>query len=114
MNQIDHARFIEMLASQFPEIAGRIDDTSKGLLHLEMGHFVDATNDAIRNEDIEQVRDHFRFIDEVFARGTPDVANAVGVSYLEHLIIQSRAAQHRGAHTLLSPRLRKELAALDG
>jgi hypothetical protein len=90
---VDRNRFIALLTERFPEIAAEIDDCSKGLLHLEMATLGRATQAAIDSQDEEVVRRHFRFIDEVFRDASPDVENAVNVSYLEHL--RFRRAQGR-------------------
>ena len=110
---IDHSRFITMLTERFPDVAASIDDCSKGLLHMEMATLARATQAAIQSQDKATVREHFRFIDEVFRDGAPDVKNAVNVSYLENLNFEGRKAGPTKARELLTPRLRQALAELE-
>ena len=62
-DQIDHGRFIVLLAERFPDVAAAIDDCSRGLLHLEMATLRRATQAAIDAGDRDTVRQHFQFID---------------------------------------------------
>jgi hypothetical protein len=110
---IDRERFLLMLTERFPEVDAEIDDCSRGLLHLEMGTFARATQAAIDTQDKETVRRHFQFIEEVFRDATPDVENAVNVSYLEHLRFDGRKAGSTGARELLPPSLRQALVELE-
>ena len=87
--KIDHDGFVAMLVERFPAIAGDIDNSSRGLLHCEMATFARATQLAIDNHDMDTIRRHFEFIDEVFRMATPEVENAVNVSYLENLRFKS-------------------------
>lgn len=110
---INHHRFIALLTERLPEIAGSIDDCSKGLLHCEMGTLARATQEAIDRQDKATVKAHFEFIDEVFRDATPDVQNAVYVSYLESLRFEGRKAGPTNARDLLTPRLRQALVDLE-
>ncbi len=110
---IDHQRFIELLTARFPEIAGGISDSSAGLLHPEMGHFAHATNDAIRKDDLVAVRAHFAFADEILNEATPEVENAIAVSYLENLRFKKDADGQIVARNLLSPKLFQILVELE-
>jgi hypothetical protein len=111
--RIDHPRFIALLTERFPAVAGDIDDCSRGLLHLEMAALARATQAAIDSGDRETMRQHFEFIDKVFCQATPDVENAVWVSYLENLRFESGTVGTAEARTLLTSRLRQALAELD-
>jgi hypothetical protein len=111
--RIDRDRFIVLLSEQFPEVAADIDDSSEGLLHLEMATLARATQTAIDNCDRDTVRRYFQFIDEVFQGAAPDVENAVNVSYLENLRFEGRKAGPAKARELLTPRLCQALAELE-
>src|SRR5262249_28827747 len=106
-------RFITLLTERFPTVAGDIDDCSQGLLHLEMATLARATQRAIDTQDKETVQQHFRFIDEIYPDATPEVENAVHVSYLENLRFEGRKAGPTKARELLSPRLRQALTDLE-
>src|SRR5436305_835903 len=110
---IDRDRFIALLTERFPSVAASIDDCSQGLLHLEMATLARATQAAIDAQDREIVRQHFRFVDEVFRNAAPDVENAVYVSYLENLRFTGRKAAPTKARELLPPRLAQALVDLE-
>lgn len=110
---IDHPRFIALLTEHFPEVIAAIDDCAQGLLHLEMGSFGSATQQAIDCHDRQTVKRHFEFIDKVLRDAAPDVENAIYVSYLEHLRFKGRKAGPAKAEELLTPRLRQALTDLE-
>lgn len=111
--KIDREAFVAMLAQRYPAIAAGIDEGIRGLLHMEMGHLGIAAQAAITTENIAAVREHFRFIDEVYRRGTPEVKNAVHVSYLERLGFDGRHARRIKAREMLSPALQAGLCGLE-
>jgi len=111
--RIDHPRFITLLTSRFPDVAAAIDNCSQGLLHLEMATFARTTQTAMDNQDKTTVVRHFQFVDEVFRDATPDVENAVNVSYLENLRFEGRKAAPMKSRELLPPRLLEALIKLE-
>jgi hypothetical protein len=111
--QVDREQFIAMLAERYPAVAADIDECARGLVHLEMGTLARATQSAISAEDRAAVRGYFAFIDEVFLRATPEVKNAVFVSYLEHLGFDGRHGKRIGAREMLSPQLQAGLRELE-
>jgi hypothetical protein len=111
---IDHDRFASMLAVRFPSVAEDIDSCGRGLLHLEMSAFARATQAAISVEDGCTVREHFAFIAEVYRQATPEVKNAIYVSYLEQLSFDGRHGKRIGARQMLSPELQAALRGLEG
>jgi len=110
---IDRERFITLLAERFPDVFANIDDCSRGLLHCEMATLARATQAAIDNQDRDTVRKHFQFADEVFRDATPEVKNAVNVSFLENLRFEGRKAKPTNARELLTPTLRQAIAEVD-
>jgi hypothetical protein len=107
--KIDERRFVALLTARFPEVAAQITDVSAGLVHLEMAELRRATNAAIAAGDLQTVRAHFEFVDELLRAADADVENAVIVSYLEDL--DFRGPHGDAARKLLRPRLRTELDA---
>ena len=105
--------FLALLTERFPEVAGAIDDCSRGLLHLEMATLARATQAAIDRQDRDTVRRHFLFVDEVFRQAAPDVENAVNVSYLENIRFEDDRVGPTTARELLTPRLRQTLTELE-
>ncbi|MEQ8788048.1 MAG: hypothetical protein RIC55_17200 [Pirellulaceae bacterium] len=110
---IDRERFVAMLTERYPSVAADIDDCARGLLHLEMGALARATQVAISAEDKAAVRGYFAFIAEVFRLATPEVKNAVFVSYLECLGFEGRHGKRIGAREMLSPQLQAGLRELE-
>lgn len=110
--RVNHRAFVAALGARFPEVAASIDpEVEGGLLHLEMGAFLQHTMDAIRNGDRDVVAACFAFADDLLVRGDDAVVNAVYVSFLEHLVFEGRKTAW--AKTVLSPRLeaaRQEIA----
>lgn len=113
ISHFDRDQFIALLTSRFPEVVASIDDSSLGLLHLEMATFARATQSAIDNHDRDAVRRHFQFIDEVFRQAASEVEGAVRVSYLENLRFEGRKAGPTKARELLTPRLEQTLLEVD-
>ncbi len=110
---IDRERFIALLGERYPAIAADIDECARGLLHLEMGTLARATQAAISAEDKSAVRGYFAFIGEVFRLATPEVKNAVYVSFLECLSFDGRHGKRIGAREMLSPQLQTGLRDLE-
>lgn len=102
-----------MLSEHYPAVFADIDDIASGLLHLEMTIFARAVQAAISNEDETVVRGYFAFIADVFRMGTPEVKNAVCVSFLEYLGFDGRHAKRIRAREMLSPQLQKALRELE-
>jgi hypothetical protein len=84
---IDHAQFLAMLTAQFPEVPAAFDESVKGLLHCEMGTFAGLTEEAMDKGNFWQVEKYFRFVEKVWRDASPDVENAIEVSYLEFLAL---------------------------
>src|SRR5437879_4036816 len=80
---IDRATFLQML-KEFPEVTQALDEYGRGLLHCEMGAFARLKEEAMDEGRFWQVEKYFRFIERVRESATPEVENAIDVSYLEH------------------------------
>jgi hypothetical protein len=110
---IDHAEFDRLIALHMPSVASEIDEDERALLHLEMAAVARATAHAIECGDESSMRHHFQFIDEIFARAAPEVANAIYVSYLENVFLGDRRPAFARAREELSPRLFDALRELE-
>ena len=110
---VDREAFITMLAERYPAVAAGIDECAQGMLHLEMGALARAAQAAISDEDTTAVREHFRFIGEVYRRATPEVRNAVHVSYPERLGFDGKHGKRIGAREGLTPELQAGLKGLE-
>jgi hypothetical protein len=111
--KVDHAQFITLLRQRFPHVAEAIDDSSSGLLHMEVAAFGRATIEAIREGDASAVRSHFVFVDEIYRIADAEVENALHVSYLEHIAFDGRKAKAIKAREMLTPRLAQAVKALE-
>jgi hypothetical protein len=109
----DRSDFERMLTERFPAIAAEIDDFERGSLHLEMAVLARATCDAIDAGDLGQVQAHIRLVDELFSEAGPGLENAVYVSYLEHVFLDSDDPRYLSARKMLSPRLQNALIELE-
>ena len=112
-DMVDRETFIVMLTERYPVVAADIDECARGLLHLEMGTLARAVQAAISDEDTAAVREHFRFIGEVYRRAAPEVKNAVHVSYLECLSFDGKHGKRIKAREMLSPELQAGLKGLE-
>lgn len=82
---IDHARFIQMLTEEFPEVVASFDEYAEGLIHVQMGTFARITEQAIDGGNLWQAEKYFRFVARARENASPEVENAIDVSYLEWL-----------------------------
>jgi hypothetical protein len=109
----DQTTFEERLSERFPAIAEKITEHESGLLHPEMAAFARATCRAIEQDVPGEVRAHFEFIDELFSNATPDLENAIYVSYLENVFLGRIADPYLSARGRLPPKLQKALIELE-
>jgi hypothetical protein len=82
---IDHTRFVQMVTDEFPEVPQAFNEYTKGLLHCEMGAFARLTEKAMDEGRFWQVEKYFNFMAKVRENATPEVVNAIDVSYIENL-----------------------------
>lgn len=110
----DCAKFERLLAERFPEVAARIDDIERGILHLEMEVLARATLQAIDAGDVPQFQSHLNFIDELLSSsGAGELENAIYVSYLESVFLGQEDERYKQARRMLSPRLEAALSELE-
>ncbi len=114
LEAIDHASFLQMLTDEFPEVPPAFDEYGKGLLHCEMGVFARLTEEAMDAGRFWQVEQYFRFIERVRESATPEVENAVDVSYLESLALSEVTDNRCRAIKRMPQALRAILLELDG
>jgi hypothetical protein len=83
---IGREEFLHRVLARFPQLRGPLEDEIiRGLLHLEMGTFSRLCEDAIDAGQWNDVDACFRLVDEVWAHASPDLDNALYVSFIEHL-----------------------------
>lgn len=111
---IDHARFLQLLSDEFPEVPQAFDDCVQGLLHCEMGVFARLTDEAITKGNHHLVARYFGFVDRVRKEATPEVENAIDVSYIEYFALDELTDQRYKALKIMSSTLRQVLLQIDG
>jgi hypothetical protein len=113
--KIDHAKFIALLTAQFPEVPASFDEYRIGLLHCEMGAFARLTEEAIDEGNHWQVEKYFRFIKEMRETASPEVENAIDISYLEFLAFSEYSAiRHQAIRERMPSPLKEILFEIDG
>jgi hypothetical protein len=112
-DQIDGEKFIALLTARFPDVTANIDECEQGELYIVMGYLARATQTAISEEDTTAVRAYFRFIADVYRLASPEVKNAVHVSYLECLSFDGRHGKRIKARQWLSSQLQEALRGLE-
>jgi hypothetical protein len=113
--KIDHAKFIEMLTTQFPEVTASFDESRIGLLHCEMAAFARITEDGMDKGNYWQVEKYLRFVEEVREHSSPELENAIDVSYLEFLAFSEYSEKRHQAIKERMPNALKEiLLEIDG
>jgi hypothetical protein len=110
---IDHARFLQMLTDQFPEVPQAFDEYGKGLLHIEICVFARLTEEAMDDGRFWRVEQYFRLIDRVRDRATPEVVNAIDVSYIEFLAFSEVTDNRRQGIKRMPQSLRTILLEID-
>jgi len=110
---VDRELFLELLNKRFPKVYADIDEIDSGLLHLEMAVFSHATSRAIEEMSWREVSKHFDFISDIFSRGTPEIQNAVTVSYLENVFIGEGSPRISKARSMLPHALSISLVELE-
>src|SRR5689334_14672823 len=111
---IDHAAFLAMLTAEFPEVAAAFDEYGKGLLHCEMGTFAGFTEKATDTGEFARVERYFAFLDRVRRDASPEVQNAIDVSFVEYLAFSEMSDARYRAMKRMPPSLRQILLAIDG
>ncbi len=95
--------FSRMALAEFPELAEDFEEWSD-LLHLKMGAFARITQAAKGEGDWEKYARCVRFADKLYADPSPELENALNVSYLEHLDFDGPRGSK--AWECLTPRLK--------
>ena len=97
------AEFVELLEAEFPDLLAEIGECD-GLLHLQMGVFAQRVQQAKGSGDWYTYAKGASLADSLWRRATPELRNALLVSFLERLDFQGE----RGAEAWrqLSPPLR--------
>ena len=110
-DRLDKDKFVQLALTEFPHLSEEFAE-HEGLLHLRMAAISHYAQDAIDNNEIGVLQKCYRFLDEVMKSATPEVENAIYVSFLENLNFES-SPYGAEARRLLPPALLKALAELN-
>ena len=113
ISQIDHAAFDLIVATKFPDAAAELDAEDRELLHTEMAAVARSTCRAIDTGDKITEANHFAIMQDVFNHASPEVENAVYVSYLENLFLGEERAEYLAARARLPAVLARALLKLE-
>jgi hypothetical protein len=111
---IDYAGFLQMLTDEFPEVPQAFDKYGRGQLQCEMGTFARLTQEAMDGGRFWQAEKYFRFVEQVREHATPEVENAIDVSYLEFLAFGEVTENRRRALKRMPKAIRAILLEIDG
>jgi hypothetical protein len=104
----DHQTTSQFLEPRFPSLAADLhDEIADELLHVQIGAFSRFAQSVIDNEDEvtwHQVTDSFMHL---WKNCTPDVENALNVSFLEQLSFKDGAKRRAWAYDKMPDTMRK-------
>jgi hypothetical protein len=102
-------QFGALLRERFPELRPEIDDgISTALVHLEMAALRQCAESAIERRDETTLRQCYQLAEEGLVAGTPDLQNAVSVSFVEDMLLFVEEG-NEWAEVLLPHALRADL-----
>ena len=110
MASFTHADFTHLAVAAFPDLGAEFEDAG-GMVHLEMGAFARRVDEARRAGHWEAYDRGVRLADRLRAAADEELANAHGVSFLEHLEFDGPSGA--AAWEWLPPWLQAERSALD-
>jgi len=97
-----------MIESKFPDLAEELhDETWDGLLHLQIGVFSHWAQDSINTGDQESWKQITEVFMDLWRDCTPEVVNALNVSFLEHLNFTDGKRQRSWAYASMPKAMRK-------
>lgn len=104
----DGVETIRYIESQFPVISADLhDEVVEGLLHPQMGVFSRLAQSAIDEGDLELWRAITAVFMEVWRNCSPEVANALNVSFLEHLHFEDEKIARSWAYRAMPEQMRR-------
>lgn len=109
---MDTVEFRCLVAREFPKLREELEYWEDDLWHLQMGEFLNFTQEAIEARSFDVVRKSFEIATTALKRGDAALLNAIYVAFLEKLDFRSDAG--REAMGLMPDELKKgRYAVLD-
>ena len=104
----DSSTSIDYIESRFPAIAEDLrDEVISGLLHPRMGVFSHLAQDAVDRGDADLWQEVTETFITIWRDCTPDVINALNVSFLEHLQFNGGKRARSWAYKAMPEQMRK-------
>lgn len=104
----DSSTSIDYIESRFPAIAEDLrDEVISGLLHPQMGEFSRLAQSAIDSGDADLWQEVTETFIHIWQNCTPDVINALNVSFLEHLQFNDGKRDRSWAYKAMPQLMRK-------
>jgi hypothetical protein len=102
MNTVE---FRTLVAQEFPQLRSELEYWEDDLHHLQMGEFLNFTQEAIEARSFDVVRKSFEIASTALKSGDEALLNAIYVAFLEQLDFRSGAGKE--ALLLMPDELRK-------
>ena len=102
---MDTAEFRCLVAHEFPELREELEYWEDDLGHLQMGEFLNFTQEAIEARSFDVVRKSFEIATNAIKNGDAALLNEIYVAFLEKLDFRSDAGKE--AARLLPAELKK-------
>lgn len=105
---LDRESFLSQLLHEFPEVEKAFEKGSQGLLHCEMGGFRKVVETAMDDGRHWQVQKYLEFLDNCLVQATPELENAILISFLEDFALgEVTRGRYEATRERMPDRLRK-------
>jgi hypothetical protein len=104
----DDKTVIELIETRFPSLSKDLrEEDLDGLLHCQIGVFAQFAQSVIDDGDRATWKDISQAFWEIWRSCTPDVENALNVSFLEHLNFEDQKKKRSWAYQAMHPAMRQ-------
>jgi hypothetical protein len=99
---------ISKIEGEFPELVVVLhDEINEGLLHLQVAEFSRVAQKAIDDGDKAKLAKIYVLFKFLFLNGSPELINALNVSFLEHLNVSDGKKKRAWAYAAMPPLMKK-------
>src|SRR5258705_11902875 len=109
-SKLDRSAFLREAKALFPALREDLN-AQYGLLNLEMHAFCDFVQGLVDSHDERGVLQAFQFAERIANTGNSDLANALVVSFLEHLDLKDGRAARSCAIALMPTTVTQQYAS---
>ena len=105
---VDRESFLSELLRDFPEVEKALAKGSRGFLHCEMGDFRRVVETAMDDGQHWQAQKYLEFLDNCLGQATPELENAILISFLEDFALGGvTTGRYTATRERMPDRLRK-------